>query len=89
MVAFLAGGIPLWPIPYAPVLFPLVFALLIFFGAKVVGRANVLLMIGFGVSYFLMLGTTLPLMEGARFLQTDWSVMAVATPSVIQRLWLS
>lgn len=80
MVAYLSGGVPLFPIPYASIVFPLIFALLIYFGSRVVGRANVLLMVGFGISYFLLIGTTLPLIEKSHLIRTDWSTMAIATP---------
>ena len=80
MVAYISGGSPLLPVPYAQVVFPLIFALLIYFGPHIIGKANVLLMAGFGISYFLLLGTTLPLLKSDDLLQADWSVMAISAP---------
>lgn len=80
MVAYISGGSPLLPIAYSGIIFPLIFALLIFFGPKLVGRVNVLLMVGFAISYFLLLGTTLPFLERAHFMHARWPLMAMGAP---------
>jgi tyrosine-specific transport protein len=80
MVAYISGGSPILPIPYSSLIFPLIFALLVYFGPHMIGRVNALLMIGFGVSYFLLLGITLPLLQIDYFIPSDWSVMSVAAP---------
>jgi tyrosine-specific transport protein len=80
MIAYLSGGVPLLPIPYAEIIFPTIFALLIYFGPQLIGRVNALLMVGFGISYFLLIGSTLPIIQTTYLAATDWSVMWLAAP---------
>ncbi len=92
MVAYVSGGAPLfdnllfsWGIDLGGSAWPftLLFGAIILVGARFVGRINILLMIGFGLSYLLLLGAGTPQVDTSRFAMQNWRLSLFAAPVLL------
>jgi tyrosine-specific transport protein len=86
MVAYFAAGAPLLggflglQGTSSYVIFGLLFGGIVAFGAKAIDRANITLVIGMAVSYFMLLGMGSSEVQMARLKPSQWSSVAIAIP---------
>ncbi|MDB2614303.1 hypothetical protein N9Y92_04015 [Chlamydiales bacterium] len=84
MVAYVSGGAPLLEgFPYPYILFSTFFGLMIFFGARFVGRVNTLLMVGFVISYLLLIGAATPQIHTQYLMRSNFWLSLFAAPTLM------
>lgn len=92
MVVYVSGGQPLFDFLLETLslskagnipLFSLIFGTIILIGARFVGKINSLLMVGFGISYFMLIGASMPQISKERLLFHNWPVTLFAAPTLL------
>jgi tyrosine-specific transport protein len=90
MIAYISGGAPFFINAISPyfelstgaayTLFTILFATIIYFGARTIDRVNTILMAGLIISYILLVGQSTPNIQINNFSHTNWKYFLLSAP---------